>query len=68
MQRDFIPFGLGSRQCIARNLAMTELVLATRAIVRENVLEGAQPVCEKIEYLEWFNSRIKGEKIELVWQ
>ncbi|KAK3114716.1 hypothetical protein LTR53_006670 [Teratosphaeriaceae sp. CCFEE 6253] len=67
MQRDFIPFGLGSRQCIARNLAMTELILAVRAVARRNVLEGAEAVGDKIEMLEWFNSKIKGEKIELVW-
>jgi cytochrome P450 len=67
MQRDYFPFGLGARQCIARNLATVELFLATRAIARENVLAGAQAVGEKIEMLEWFNSRIKGERIELVW-
>jgi len=68
MQRDWIPFGLGARQCIARNLALMELLLATRALARENVLEGAKTVGEKIELMEWFNSKVKGEKIELVWQ
>lgn len=68
MQRDWIPFGLGARQCIARNLAQSELFLAVRAIARENVLEGARAVGEKIELLEWFNSKVKGEKIELIWQ
>lgn len=68
MQRDWIPFGLGARQCIARNLATTELLLATRAVVRENVLEGAETVVDRLEYLEWFNSKIIGEKIELVWR
>lgn len=68
MQRDAIPFGLGSRQCIARNLATLELFLALRAIARENVLDGAHAVGEKIELMEWFNSKIKGEKIELTWQ
>ncbi|KAK5693535.1 hypothetical protein LTR97_010104 [Elasticomyces elasticus] len=68
MQRDYIPFGLGARQCIARNLATTELFLAVRAIARSNLLEGAQAVGEKIEMMEWFNSKIVGEKIELLWQ
>ncbi|TKA74391.1 hypothetical protein B0A55_04524 [Friedmanniomyces simplex] len=68
MQRDWIPFGVGSRQCIARNLATTELFLAVRAIARHDVLAGAEAVGEKIEMLEWFNSKIKGEKIELVWR
>lgn len=67
MQRDFIPFGLGARQCIARNLAMTELVLAAKAIVESNVLGGARAVGEKIEIREWFNSKVKGERIELSW-
>ena len=67
MQRDWIPFGLGSRQCIARNLAMQELFLAVRAIARERVLDGAKAVGEKIQILEWFNSRVIGEKIELAW-
>ena len=68
MQRDAFPFGLGSRQCIARNLATVELFLAVRAIARDNVLAGAEAVGEKIEMLEWFNSKIKGEKIEIAWR
>lgn len=68
MQRDFIPFGLGARQCIARNLAMAELTLAGRAMVEEGVLEGAKPVGEEVEIVEWFNSHVIGEKIELVWE
>ena len=67
MQRDAIPFGLGQRQCIARNLAQFELLLATRAIAREGLLEGAKAVGEKIEIKEWFNSVIVGEKVEIVW-
>ena len=68
MQRDWIPFGLGPRQCIARNLATQELFLAVRAIAREGVLEGAKAVGKRIEILEWFNSRVKGERMELVWE
>ena len=67
MQRDWIPFGLGPRQCIARNLAMQELFLAVRAIARDRVLDGAKAVGDKIEILEWFNIRVIDEKIELVW-
>lgn len=68
MNRDFIPFGLGSRQCIARNLAMMELTLAGKAIVEDGVLEGAQAVGDKVEIMEWFNSRVKGEEILLRWE
>lgn len=67
MQRDFIPFSLGARQCIARNLAMTELVLAGRGIIESGVLDGAKAVGDKIEILEWFNSKVPGETIELTW-
>ncbi|KAK0258427.1 hypothetical protein LTS09_006686 [Friedmanniomyces endolithicus] len=68
MQRDWIPFGVGSRQCIARNLATVELFLGVRAIARHNVLAGAEAIGEKVELMEWFNSKIKGEKVELVWR
>lgn len=68
MQRDFIPFGLGPRQCIARNLATQELFLAVRAIAREKVLDGAKPISDRIEILEWFNSRVVGERIDLIWK
>ncbi|KAL1638506.1 hypothetical protein SLS58_008834 [Diplodia intermedia] len=67
MLRDHIPFGLGSRACIARNLATVELYLALREVVRSGVLEGATCVQDKIEILDWFNSRVVGEKIELEW-
>ncbi|EKG14811.1 Cytochrome P450 [Macrophomina phaseolina MS6] len=67
MLRDHIPFGLGSRACIARNLATVELYLAVREIVRRGVLEGAKCVQDKIEILDWFNSKVIGEKIELEW-
>lgn len=67
MNTSFIPFGLGQRQCIARNLAMTELTLAGRAIVEAGVLERARPVAAKVEIIEWFNSRVVGEEICLAW-
>ncbi|SMR55123.1 unnamed protein product [Zymoseptoria tritici ST99CH_1E4] len=67
MLRDWIPFGLGPRQCIARNLAMIELELAVKAVVRSGVLKDAKPVAGKIEIMEWFNARIVGGKVELVW-
>lgn len=67
MLRDWMPFGLGPRQCIARNLAMVELAFAVRALARANVLEGAKVKEEKIEVLEWFNAVVVGGKIELSW-
>ncbi|KAG8623285.1 hypothetical protein KVT40_008261 [Elsinoe batatas] len=65
MNRDLIPFSLGSRQCIARNLAMAELNMACGGIVESGVLDGATNVGEKIEILEWFNSKVEGERIEI---
>ena len=68
MQRDWIPFNIGARQCIARNLAMMELILTARKVVREGVLRGAKVVRERVEVVEWFNAKIVGEKVELVWE
>ncbi|PNS17682.1 Isotrichodermin C-15 hydroxylase [Sphaceloma murrayae] len=65
MTRDFIPFSLGSRQCIARNLAMAELNLACAAVIESGVLDGAKNVGDRIEILEWFNSKVEGERIEI---
>lgn len=68
MNRDFIPFSLGSRACIARNLAMMELNLACAAILESGVLDGARNVGDKIEILEWFNSKVRGERIEIEYK
>lgn len=65
MARDHIPFGLGSRQCIARNLAMMELNTTCAAMLESEVLDGAKCVGERIEILEWFNSKVRGERIEI---
>ena len=67
MQRDWIPFGLGARQCIARNLATQELFLMVRALVREDVLKGAKAVGDEVRILEWFNSKVVEERVELEW-
>ena len=67
MIRDWVPFGLGTRQCIARNLATMELYCAVQRLVEEDVLSGARCCGDKIEILEWFNSKVVGEKIELQW-
>ncbi|KAK5058842.1 hypothetical protein LTR84_011106 [Exophiala bonariae] len=67
MNRDAIPFGLGPRQCIARNLATVELFCAVERVVKADVLKGAKTLADKIEILEWFNSKVVGERIDLVW-
>ncbi|KAK5557708.1 hypothetical protein LTR46_003886 [Exophiala xenobiotica] len=68
MLRDAIPFGLGSRQCIARNLATVELFCATERLARADALNGARVIKDKIDILEWFNSKVVGERIDLVWE
>ena len=68
MLRDNIPWGIGPRQCIARNLATANLFWAVQALVKRDVLGGASTVEKRVEILEWFNSKVKNQKIELVWR
>ncbi|KAL8939910.1 MAG: hypothetical protein Q9216_003099 [Gyalolechia sp. 2 TL-2023] len=67
MQRDLVPFSLGIRQCIAKNLATAELYMAVEKIVESDILRGAKAVQDNLELWEWFNVAVKGNKIELVW-
>ncbi|KAI9840073.1 MAG: hypothetical protein M1819_000266 [Sarea resinae] len=67
MNASWLPFGKGARSCIARNLAFKELLIATERIVAADVLKGAKTVKDKIDIYEWFNSKTKGGKIELLW-
>jgi cytochrome P450 len=67
MNTSFFAWGAGSRACIARNLATTELYMATERLVLSGVLKGASAVGE-VEIYEWFNSSVKGGKMELVWE
>lgn len=64
----WFAFGAGSRQCIARNLATAELFMATEKLVEHDVLKGARACQDGVEIFEWFNSAVKGEKIELIWE
>lgn len=68
MMRDAIPFGLGPRQCIARNLATVELFCAVERVARADVLKGAKALATSIDVKEWFNSHVVGERIDLVWE
>ena len=67
MQRDWMPFGNGTRACIARNLATAELFVAVEGLVRADVLSGARAVKERVQIYEWFNSKVRGGSVELVW-
>ena len=59
----FFAFGKGSRACIAQNLGTAELTLATIKVVQADLLRKATAVQDRVEILEWFNSRVKGEQI-----
>ncbi|KAL4888019.1 cytochrome P450 [Aspergillus ambiguus] len=63
MLNDFFAFGKGTRACIAQNLGSAELTWATIKVVQADLLQGARIVDDEIRILEWFNSRVKGEKI-----
>ena len=67
MHRDWVPFGTGARGCMARNLALAELFIATEKIVASDVLHGAKTTVDRIETYEWFNTRVRGDRVELVW-
>lgn len=67
MLRDSFYFGKGPRQCIARNFASAIVWWAAEAVVRSRALDGARPVQDKIEIVEWFNSQQVGDNIELIW-
>ncbi|OJD11530.1 hypothetical protein AJ78_07715 [Emergomyces pasteurianus Ep9510] len=67
MLRNSMPFGMGSRQCIARNLASAVVWWTAEALVRADVLKGARSVGEDIAIMEWFNAKVVAGKIELHW-
>ena len=67
MLRDSFYFGMGTRQCIARNFATIILRWAAEAIIKDGILSAAQPVAERINILEYFNARVVGGKVELRW-
>lgn len=69
MSKSFFAWGAGARQCIARNLATLELFMAVERLVERGTLGGSRVCCEgEVEMFEWFNSSVKGETIELVWE
>lgn len=42
--------------------------MATERLAISDVLRGAKVGEENVEIYEWFNSSVKGEKIELLWE
>ncbi|KAL7785169.1 cytochrome P450 [Trichoderma ceciliae] len=67
MLRDSFYFGKGPRQCIARNFASAILWWAAEALLLSRVLDGAKPVKNELEMIEWFNIQEASGSIELRW-
>jgi cytochrome P450 len=67
MSKYWVAFGVGSRACIARNLATMELQFTTERLAKSGVLDEARLMQKEVEIYEWFNSKVKGERIELIW-
>lgn len=66
--KHFYAFGVGARSCIARNLATVELFMATERMAEADALRGAKACQDEVEIYEWFNSSVKGERIDLIWE
>ncbi|KAI1452417.1 cytochrome P450 [Annulohypoxylon moriforme] len=67
MEKSMIPFGVGSRACIGKNLAQQQLHDTVVAVIDSEVLEGARTCQERIEIIEWFNADIKGHHLDIKW-
>ncbi|KAL2814304.1 cytochrome P450 [Aspergillus granulosus] len=68
MLNNFFAFGKGTRACIAQNLGNMEVTLAILGVAKADLLLGARALGDKIEIAEWFNSRVKGEEILILWE
>jgi cytochrome P450 len=70
MERNMMPFGIGLRACIGKNLALRQLYETISAVCRADMgdlLEGARMKQERIEMIEWFNGEIKGHHLDVEW-
>lgn len=63
-----IPFGVGPRTCLARNLATYQLYATVKSVAESGVLEGASTCDDRIRLIEWFNAEIEGHKLEIKWR
>lgn len=67
MKRDWLPFGLGARRCVAKGLAMMEMKCVIYALAIEDALVGSHCCAERIELIEWFSAKVVGGRIDLSW-
>jgi hypothetical protein len=65
MVTHFFAVGKGTRTCIAQSLAMSAVTLATLKLAQSDLLRGAMVMNDRIEIIEWFNSKVKGEQINI---
>lgn len=72
MERNMIPFGVGLRACIGKNLALRQLYETIGAMfqtsIGEHLLEGAKTRQKQIEMIEWFNGEIKDHRLDIEWE
>jgi cytochrome P450 len=71
MERNMMPFGVGLRACIGKNLALRQLYETIFAVFQTDMgdlLEGARMKQERIETIEWFNGEIKGHHLDVEWE
>lgn len=70
MERNMMPFGVGLRACIGKNLALRQLyetVAAVCSATDDDLLDGAKMRQDRIEIIEWFNGEIKGHHLDVDW-
>lgn len=73
MERNMMPFGMGLRACIGRNLAMRQLyeTVAAAVVVSSedgaDLLKGARMRQSRIDMIEWFNGEIRGHCLDVDW-